>query len=72
MGMELFSRRPQRCNMAIESFGHQESAEGADDFDIDLRLNVHEDNVGDTSHASFVSRDSSCSTCSHTTPTLCC
>lgn len=58
--------------MAIEFYGNNESTESTDDFDIDLRLSAREESAGDSSLPAHVSRDSNCSTCSHTTPHLCC
>ena len=57
--------------MATDFYGNETTETAGDDFDIDLRLSAREDD-GEASIVPFVSKGSNCSTCSHTTPHLCC
>jgi hypothetical protein len=55
-----------------EFYGNaQQSTETQDDFDLDIRLTAVETEASE-SIIIRPSRDSNCSTCTHTSPRLCC
>jgi len=56
-----------------EFYGNvQHSTETQDDFDLDIKLQTVETDASESIWRPFPSRDSNCSTCTHTSPKLCC